>query len=293
MLPLEDFISNKIKNYKPPEKEGVPRGERIGFPREKYHASLLLLSMDSIKEVAKEVNAPYGSVRNWKIEKEFKELADKHANEFAEIFIKTIKKRAKERYKEMTEIFKKPLKEIANLPMSKLDGKELKDMKNYSKFLTSKVLMKFLIIIMEFMGYLLDLLHKGGMKRTERSKFANAMFSTDEKYLTKFRSNPEKYLKNYKYIFDEKETIRAIAMIEELFTAASTILFEVKNTKVEPKTISSQEKKGEGYETGLYYTIWTMPLEIVQGILLSGKPIKEKERKLAVFLLSRAMQTLK
>ena len=60
-------------------------------------------------------------------------------------------------------------------------------------------------------------------------------------------------------------------MLEELYTAAPSIVCKLENTKVEPITISSQKKKGEGLEMELYKTVQRMPLEIVQGILLNGK----------------------
>ncbi len=83
MLSLEAFINDKVKNYIAPEKEGVPKGDEIGFSKKKHHASLLILRMDSLKEIANKVKAPYGTARNWKTDKGFKQESKRHADEFA------------------------------------------------------------------------------------------------------------------------------------------------------------------------------------------------------------------
>ena len=286
MLSIESFINDKLKSYLPPEKEGVPRGERIGFPLKKYHASLLLLSMDSIKDIAKEVKAPYGSVRNWKTEKEFSELTKKNADEFAEIFVKTLESKKQKRQHEMIEIFKKPLEEMADLLMSELDIKESMDVKNYSCYLYTQLVSRIVLDILMLLGSFLKIL---GMGKTEWSKAIDAIFSEGNgEHITNLCPNLNKY-KEYTSERSIKSVTSIISRFEELSTGVS-MLMNLKDTKEGPKK-SSKKNEVEVLKMEVSELIRSMSLRIIMEIFLQKNPMKKNHRKLAVYLLTRMMQS--
>lgn len=282
MLSLEAFINKKIKSYVPPEKEGIPRGKRIGFSREKYHASLLLLSTDSLKEIAKKLDCSYGSIRNWKTEKEFNGLTQRLADEFAEIFIETLMKKRKKRHREINELIKKPLEEIADLSMGKVDVKGLMGVENkFSKYLTSTINLHVFTQFVELRGWLMS---KSGIEEAKIPKLLFALYGERNRKIQK------KYSKPVKITLRLQEIIGYITMLEELLSAVTVLK---KKMEVKPKKVSSKKKKEEVIGIDTSEEIREIQLSVARTILLRGKTIKERDRKLAVVLLSRVIQILK
>lgn len=104
---IETFIEEKLKTFREPVRQGVPRGEVIGFGLEKYKASLFIaLKALRLKEVAEELDISYGLLRKWRTEYSFNKTIDSHRAEFVDFFIDHLKelrhdldKRCRERYK--------------------------------------------------------------------------------------------------------------------------------------------------------------------------------------------------
>jgi len=268
MLSLESFINKKIKNYVPPEKKGVPRGEPIGFPREKYYASLLLLHTDSLKDIAKKVNSPYGSLRNWKAEGEFNEMVHRHATEFIKSFRKSIEIRAKKQYEKVNNLFKNPLiLGIENFPLAKSDVKELQDIKNFSKYLSVKIVQQ---VFKEFEQMMIYFGTAYAAPEFDL-KYPKSSFNTNDsnKHTTKQRLG--------KNSLDSKYTgiIYLLTIINELLTVLS--MFSGSKTNM----------------TIIYKKMQVLQLNFVRSMFLHEKNNKEEDRKVAFFLLSRVIQSLK
>lgn len=83
---LERFIVRKAYDYNPPERKGTPKGEPVGFSREKYNATLLSLTRTSIKEIAETVKVSYAGFKRWRTEQNFKDEINSHIQEFSKIF---------------------------------------------------------------------------------------------------------------------------------------------------------------------------------------------------------------
>jgi hypothetical protein len=99
LLPLHReaqlFINQKLREYWEPSRKGTTRGEKIGFSRDKYRAVLLTVRNNilghsqDLKELAKELGVPYGTLRNWQSEGEFKALVRQHQEEFMGFALRT------------------------------------------------------------------------------------------------------------------------------------------------------------------------------------------------------------
>ena len=85
---LPGFIAHKLERYVPPTKKGLPKGERVGFPPEKYRAMLyafrekFVSGYDDVQAQAKELKVAYGVLRTWRSERAFKDLVSQHEREF-------------------------------------------------------------------------------------------------------------------------------------------------------------------------------------------------------------------
>lgn len=88
---LEKFIYDKKSKYKEPSKKGIPRGEKVGFSKQKYDASLELMKEVSLVELAKSENISYSVVRIWNREPEFEVQIAQNCKEFALIVVAHLK----------------------------------------------------------------------------------------------------------------------------------------------------------------------------------------------------------
>ncbi|MEW6586065.1 MAG: hypothetical protein AB1442_10705 [Nitrospirota bacterium] len=90
---LESFIEQKAKAYAEPSQRGMSKGQRLGFSKKKYLATLYMLTADKQITMAMELGISYGLLRKWKTEKPFRATVRKHCKEFADTFIKYVSER--------------------------------------------------------------------------------------------------------------------------------------------------------------------------------------------------------
>jgi hypothetical protein len=82
MTVIERFIREKVEGYNEPTRQGVPRGEKRGFPRKKLYASLLALTDATLQDQAKRAGISYDVLRKWRSEPEFKQKVEEHRDAF-------------------------------------------------------------------------------------------------------------------------------------------------------------------------------------------------------------------
>lgn len=136
---LGSFIKNKIKNYTPPTREGTPKGKAIGFPLNKFKASLFFLTRLSLKEIASSAGVSYGVLRIWTTEEKFKKLINKHYSEFVSLNIEHNEERARKKNNLHKKHFKKSIKEFAKTSEPVLGLDEYKDIGLYSNLLLKNI----------------------------------------------------------------------------------------------------------------------------------------------------------
>jgi hypothetical protein len=93
---LVDFIYQKLEDHEEPERKGIPRGYKIGFPTKKLAACLLVaLTNYKLKQIAettgKALGFSYNLLRKWNSEAEFRAQQDEFRSEFAITIYKFIK----------------------------------------------------------------------------------------------------------------------------------------------------------------------------------------------------------
>lgn len=89
---LGAYLEEKLDKHQEPSREGTPRGEKIGFPRKKYLASILLgITNRKLKEVAEACGVSYGLLRKWRTETDFQEGCENHRHDFVIKIVERIK----------------------------------------------------------------------------------------------------------------------------------------------------------------------------------------------------------
>ncbi len=88
---LEKFIQEKLKGYTEPQRKGTPKGQQIGLSRQKYLASLLMLTNIQQKEIADWIGVSFALIRKWNTEQIFKEEVERHSRDFVESLLKFLK----------------------------------------------------------------------------------------------------------------------------------------------------------------------------------------------------------
>ena len=264
MLSLDAFINAKARSYTPQGKENVPRGNKIEFSREKHHASLLILRMDSLKEIANIVKTPYGTVRNWKTEDEFNQLTEKFADEFTNEFIDILDKKISKQHKKLPTILQ--FKDIKKLPINRI--KELEDVKNYSKYLSDKLFRKIWKICLTIMPY----------------RDINGEDMQNVLNRARLQSTPTKKAEVYFFeraLLDEKQLSVLILKLDGYVSALDN-LFNV--TKLKSQNISSSRKE-DSPVTLCYKLLHERVIDYLDIILQKDGAIEEKEKKFASYFL--------
>ena len=154
---LDYYIAQKKKEYVPPEREGVPKGDPIGFSREKYSANLLLLNKGNFKTTAKDANVPYGLIRKWNMDERWRKNHDEHIQEYAKFFMAHIKTRAEKTRIETDKILQQQAGEIVLKPVANSKLAEYQDLSEYHAKLLIKIVGDLRISlesILEFTGAL-------------------------------------------------------------------------------------------------------------------------------------------
>jgi hypothetical protein len=137
---LGKFLVQRISNFQEAVRKGTPKGEPIGFFRDKYFASLLMITSYRQKQIAKIVGVSHGLLRNWNTQKDFKKMVEKHCLDFALLFSKRMEKRIEESDKEYEKFLEKPIGEIAESKPPFLDYNEFSDARDYGDLLLSIIL---------------------------------------------------------------------------------------------------------------------------------------------------------
>jgi len=75
------YIKRADDAYVEPSRQGTPKGDPIGFGKQKYLASLLKLTASKDKEIAKNVGVSFGVMRNWSSEEGFRKLSERHVDD--------------------------------------------------------------------------------------------------------------------------------------------------------------------------------------------------------------------
>jgi hypothetical protein len=88
---IHEFILYRMLNYLEPTRKGTIRGDKIGFPSKKYHASILVgISNATPKEIAKVSGVSYDLIRKWKTEPDFRNQVNEQCSAFINEIIKRI-----------------------------------------------------------------------------------------------------------------------------------------------------------------------------------------------------------
>jgi hypothetical protein len=84
---LVTFVLTRIRNYTEPQRKGTPKGQKIGFSRKKYAASLYELTSMKRKVTAQTLNVPYLVLLQWRADPEWLALIEQHRQAFVDQFI--------------------------------------------------------------------------------------------------------------------------------------------------------------------------------------------------------------
>jgi len=162
---IKEFFRNELARYREPRRQGTPRGERIGFSTVKYHASLLALANNDLREVARGLEISYGLLRKWRTEKEFKKAVNSHCDKFTGIFFKHLLEVAYESSKKQDEFLRKSLAEIASskLPTTSYNFERIRDYLGYSRTLNNKMFK----IMYDIVDWKFNLLKNKGIVKNE------------------------------------------------------------------------------------------------------------------------------
>ena len=87
---LQKIIKDKLKEFKEPKREGTPKGEAIGFQRDKFTAALWCLTSLSKREIADRAECNYNSLLSWQSREDFKAVVAKNAEDVATIIVNKI-----------------------------------------------------------------------------------------------------------------------------------------------------------------------------------------------------------
>lgn len=92
---LDDFISERLSQHKEPTRKGVPKGEPIGPPRHKVHASILCaLTALTLKDISSELEVSYDLLMKWNTQEDFQSLMEGHVDNFTAYFLRRIAEHA-------------------------------------------------------------------------------------------------------------------------------------------------------------------------------------------------------
>ncbi len=121
---LSQFIYEKGFSYEEPQRIGTSKGDPIGFSKNKYLASLYMLTNYKKKDIAKELKISYGLLRKWGTEKEFKEMVMSHYTEFISILSVYIFKIIAFKYIANEELIKKAVHELIKTDLTEFSSQK-------------------------------------------------------------------------------------------------------------------------------------------------------------------------
>lgn len=144
---LERFIESKVVGYREPTRVGVPRGEPVGFPVNKFHASLWCLTSLKGKEIADKVGISHGLLRKWRHEKEFKEKIKSNAEEFTKVFLMQTMHKAHLMAKDFGELKSSMERGIFAEKLKTFTFSEFDDLRFYDPLLAKKIAQELINVI--------------------------------------------------------------------------------------------------------------------------------------------------
>ncbi len=137
---LADFLQEKVRLYVAPTRAGTPRGQSIGFSKEKYLATLFTMTSFNVKRLAKKLRISYGVLRKWRTEPDFKKTVTNHYKEFADLFFKHVRTRIMAERRDTNDILKLPESSIAKTQLVGVRGfDEFNDGELYGDLLILKL----------------------------------------------------------------------------------------------------------------------------------------------------------
>lgn len=136
---LEKFIFDKVKSYIEPQRKGIPKGDPIGFSKEKYKVSLYMLYGLKQKELARSLNISYGLLRKWNTEKVFKNAVKEHYIEYPEYILRYLRTQKSRMSQQYDETLQKRINETYSYQRPRWNFEEFKDYNYYNPILRSKI----------------------------------------------------------------------------------------------------------------------------------------------------------
>ena len=77
-----DYIKKRIMTYRAPQREGTPKGERVGLSHRKYHAALLCLTDMELIDIAGVAGVSNKLLRVWRTQETFKKVISEEEDNF-------------------------------------------------------------------------------------------------------------------------------------------------------------------------------------------------------------------
>jgi hypothetical protein len=286
---LESFISTKMNHHPLPERAGKNKGDSIGFPLNKFKASLLSLTVDTQQGIAKSAGVSYGLLRKWKTEKKFRDEEDNHRREFVQIFIRHFETRVAETTLLLNEHLKKPIKKILDEPCQALSVEEYRDMGKYDNEMLYTIVealdSKFINECKGFSSQYSNFLNDG--KKVHFLKEISKPYDLD------IISRAMEVDVTYRFVIEalmcegplEEDRITAITktpnlkLLEDDFINICGAFSE--SLMAEMLAINKYRQKLNG-----------LMIQIVGSLLLDHYPLKDKHRKLAIYLNSHVLRTM-
>jgi len=91
---IDQFQDAVLKEHREPEREGVAKGDPIGFSRAKKAAALwVAITQKEKKQIAKELEISYSVLRKWETEPTFRALMHRYAGDFGTFAVEQLEQR--------------------------------------------------------------------------------------------------------------------------------------------------------------------------------------------------------
>tara|TARA_B100001964_G_C14223378_1_gene596444 strand:- start:1142 stop:2065 length:924 start_codon:yes stop_codon:yes gene_type:complete len=282
---LEVFIDAHIKSYNPPERKGKKRGEAIGIPLHKYKASLLYLTVDGQKGIAKGAKVSYGLLRKWMTEQKFRNLIKEHKEEFRGFFLREFDHKLRESRYLLNESLNSPAEEIELCtipsPESAIPKRFFRDMAKYNNELLLSIFDHIYFQVKneskDFCSGYLDFLEKGRSLRkiienvleADIVKIIALLIEAEAVFRRIVASLELSEKERMKYIFDDMPNLK----IQDDLTNINDI---DQDTKEKAMEINLERQK-----------INALMVQIAGALLKNHKQLNKKQRKLVNFLIRR------
>jgi hypothetical protein len=84
---LVNFLEKRTRAYIEPSHKGTPKGDPIGFSKQKFLASQMMMHDATLKQLSKTMGISYGVLRVWTTEPTFKKKVQDTIHDFIEVFV--------------------------------------------------------------------------------------------------------------------------------------------------------------------------------------------------------------